>query len=157
MIFVHIHFSSISRLPRIDTEPLRLLIQDSLYDDGSDDADDEEDNDLKISSETAPTTETAEAGRVKDNSLAAENVKDILDQGTNVTRRRRDLGIKNKLKQVFCPFQMFLFCVFEHFLSNVMFKIKRIFPFVIWKKYIYHSFSFKQNSNLTRTVKQFFL
>ena len=77
MIFVHIHFSSISRLPRIDTEPLRLLIQDSLYDDGSDDADDEEDNDLKISSETAPTTETAEAGRVKDNSLAAENVKDI--------------------------------------------------------------------------------
>ena len=142
MIFVHIHFSSISRLPRIDTEPLRLLIQDSLYDDGSDDDDDEEDNDSKTSSETAKMTEAAEAaeaGRLNVaslNSLAAENAKDIFDQGTNVTRRRRDLGIKNKLKQVFCPFQMFLFCVVEHFLSNVMFKIKRIFPFVIWKKYI---------------------
>jgi hypothetical protein len=75
------------RLPRIDTEPLRLLIQDSLYDDGSEDYEESEDSQ---DSEPSPTN-TAFIASESTTTSATYNEQQA--EIANQSRSRRDLGI----------------------------------------------------------------
>jgi hypothetical protein len=75
------------RLPRIDTEPLRLLIQDSLYDDGSEDYEESEDSQ---DSEASPTNTEVIASESTTSATYNEQQAEIANQ----SRSRRDLGKK---------------------------------------------------------------
>jgi len=73
------------RLPRIDTEPLRLLIQDSLYDDGSEDYEESEDS----QDSEASLTEV-----IASESTASATYSEQQAEIANQSRSRRDLGKK---------------------------------------------------------------
>jgi hypothetical protein len=117
MLCYNLYGYLIPRLPRIDTEPLRLLIEDSLYDDESEDgsedyndADAEKTEPLGAANKTEdadPASKTPDVAEALSKAADAEKAasSSLLFDGQfeeeNVSRSRRALGMNKSYIKIF--------------------------------------------------------